>query len=86
MWAIYIEPDDTLDFFNKFVAFGRNNLHSPGVQNILPFMQQINTFQTYKASGYSTIFSSPWAPHIDIEEKHYEISKAISRWARVIKK
>ena len=55
---------------------------APGVHNVLPAIQQLNTFQNSVTEGYSAVFSSPWAPHIDIEEKHYEITTAINRWAR----
>ena len=61
-----------------------------GVQTVLPAILQIpntcsntsSTSNTSSSIGYHRVFSSPWAPHIEIEEKHFQISRVITRWAR----
>ena len=54
-----------------------------GVQTMLAALQHIpNNCSNSTGTGYHKVFSSPWAPHIEVEEKHYEISQAITRWAR----
>jgi len=35
-----------------------------------------------KFDAYDIVYSSPWAPHVEIEEKHRQITRAIKRWAR----
>jgi len=82
LWVVATEFEDVAEFFEQFIAFGLQNPENVGVATILPVLQQIQVSNVAKFDGYSKVFSSPWAPHIEIEERHLQITRAINRWSR----
>jgi hypothetical protein len=82
LWVVTTDFTDVKVFFNEFLEFGRHHPDYAGVSNILPVLQQIPVSKAPKSDAYDIVYSSPWAPHVEIEEKHRQITRAIKRWAR----
>ena len=38
-------------------------------------LEFVKLYLKEEVDGYSAIYSSPWAPHVEIEEKHYAITR-----------
>ncbi len=56
-------------------------LPNTGVQNVLTMMQALDFCDACQHSCYDLIYSSPWAPHIDIEIEHSKLTEVFRRWA-----
>ncbi len=82
LWVVCTDFIDVEAFYNEFIMFGLNHPDYAGVSNILPVLQQIQVSNVPKFDAYDIVYSSPWAPHVEIEEKHRQITRAIKRWAR----
>ncbi len=80
--VVSTELQDMADFFKGFIEHGLQHPDNVGVSNILPVIQQFQASHIFNADVYNNLFSSPWAPHIDIEDQHRQITQAINRWAR----
>jgi hypothetical protein len=74
---------DRLACFDHLINFGLQNPDHAGVQQLLPLVQKASiTYSCANIDLYDTIYSSPWAAHVEIEEQHLEISKAITKWVK----
>ncbi len=82
LWVVCTDFIDVEVFYNDFITFGLNHPDYAGVSNILPVLQQIQVSKVPQFDAYDIVYSSPWAPHVEIEEKHRQITRAIKRWAR----
>ena len=45
-------------------------------------LEELNLLQTWPKDNieYKQVFTSPWAPHIDLEERDEELTRKISKW------
>ena len=44
-------------------------------------MQDLDFCEACQHSCYDLVYSSPWAPHVDIELEHSKLSDVFRRWA-----
>jgi len=83
-WASIIDFNDTDIFVREMAKFGRENSSAFGVEQLLPIIENFiwNSQSKVIVGGslYPLIFSSPWAPNIELEEKHYELSMLVNKW------
>ncbi len=82
LWIVATDLEDIAVCFQQFIAYGQQHPDSDGVATILPILQQFQVSNISNDDRYNNVFSSPWAPHIDIEDQHHQITQAIKRWAR----
>ena len=53
-----------------------------GVDKIISALKGQNFRRRKFNYDYSVVYSTPWAPHVDIEMRHYRLTQTISRWSR----
>ena len=70
-------------YFEELLEFGHKNQAHSGVQELLPLIQTLNlNGQMKNVDLYDTLFASPWASHIDIENQHLKISSSLVKWVK----
>lgn len=82
-WASGLDFDDIIQFIVQMVGFGRENPNVAGVLELLPRIEQFLSLvqrPVRQENVYSLVYSSPWAPSQDIEEKHYDLSMRVQKW------
>ena len=80
-WALYYESAFMTDFGTGFLEFGHQNPGKRGVQNVLKVLNEKDFFEACTRTHYDTVYSSPWAAHLDVEKEHSKLAKIICRWA-----
>lgn len=82
-WAVFCEPCDMEEFMAEFVAYGMEHPNDAGVEALMAELRNLNVSGRKSAWTYHMLYSTPWASGADIEDRHYHLSKLISRWPRV---
>ena len=59
-----------------FLRYGLTNRYqSTAVELVLKEMEEMKLGERNVIYNYDTLYSSPWAPHIDYEERHRKITE-----------
>lgn len=83
VWASGVDFNDILLFIRQMVQFGRGHPNMVGVQELLPKIEHFLSLRQQAVlpeNAYFQIYSSPWAPSQDLEEKHYDLSMGVQKW------
>ena len=63
-----------------FLHYGMTNrTHSTEIELVLREIEEMKVTEKYVIYNYDTIYSSPWAPHIDYEQRHRNITEVNSK-------
>ena len=81
-WSTFCQSRDMDEFIREFVRYGHENPHMPGVGSTLKELSKAKVLHLKSAWNYKVMYSSPWAPCADIEDRHYKLSWSICRWPR----
>lgn len=91
-WASVLDFDDTDTFVKEMAKFGRENWSADGVGQLMPLLERFlsgsesddarrQAHKGIKAQGslYPLVYSSPWAPNLALEQKHYELAMIVNK-------
>ena len=77
-----VQPRHRLAHRQNLFKYGKEHPHDFGVESVISALKRHNVRRRKFNYDYSVVYSTPWAPHVDIEERHYRLTQTISRWSR----
>ena len=71
-----MQQGDVDTYMKDFLHYGMTNrTHSSEIELVLREIEEMKVTEKYVIYNYDTIYSSPWAPHIDYEQRHRIITE-----------
>ena len=71
-----MQQGDVDTYMKDFLHYGMTNrTHSSEIEVVLREIEEMKVTEKYVIYNYDTIYSSPWAPHIDYEQRHRIITE-----------
>ena len=84
MHAIYFRKDDFQKHASNFKLYIMERRHEiPAVNNVIDQIQRLEITGRHVGYDYDRFYASPWAPSIDIEERHRYLVERIQKWPRI---
>ena len=70
------QQGDVDTYMKDFLHYGMTNrTHSTEIEVVLREIEEMKVTEKYVIYNYDTMYSSPWAPHIDYEQRHRIITE-----------
>jgi len=82
LWALYCEPTDLKIFTQNLFQYGQTHPDDLGVERVLSALGSLDLENKSFNYGYKIVYSTPWAPNADIEERHFKLTQIISQLSR----
>jgi len=81
--SLAFKQGDLNAFFNEFIGYGLMHRHqSAEVEQVVAEIEEMKVGEKDVIYNYDTMYSSPWATHIDFEARHRKITENINGWLR----
>ena len=69
---------------HKFISYGMANRHqSTDVNTVLSVIEDLHLSENSVIYNYDILYSSPWASHIEYEQRHRSITEVIYRILKI---
>ena len=75
-FLFFKQQGDLNAFFNEFIGYGLMHRHqSAEIEQVVAEIEEMKVGEKDVIYNYDTMYSSPWATHIDFEARHRKITE-----------